>query len=108
MSARAIDDDDAWESFRREWQLRPGTTYLNHGSFGPPPKRVLQQQIQWKAQVDSQPMDFFVRQYAPAWRAARQRLADWVNAAADDLVFVENATQGMNVVANSLSLQAGD
>ena len=108
MPARAIDDDVAWESFRREWQLSPGTIYLNHGSFGPPPTQVIDQQRIWKAQVDSQPMDFFVRKYVPAWRTARQRLADWIRAPASDLVFVENATHGMNVVANSFPLRIGD
>lgn len=108
MPARAIDDDVAWESFRREWTLRPGTIYLNHGSFGPPPNQVIHHQKVWKAQADSQPMDFFVRQYAPAWRASRQRLADWIRASASDLVFVENATHGMNVVANSFPLRTGD
>ena len=33
-------DHTAWEPLKDEWELRPGITYLNHGSFGPPPRAV--------------------------------------------------------------------
>lgn len=53
-------------------------------------------------------MDFFVREFEPAWRQARQKLADFVGAAAGDLIFVENATVGMNIAADSFPLASGD
>jgi isopenicillin-N epimerase len=53
-------------------------------------------------------MDFFVRQLEPAWRAARDKLAAFVGATPGNLIFVENATLGMNVVADSFPLTAGD
>ena len=102
------DEDAAWQPIRSQWRLRPDTIYLNHGSFGPPPLPVLAAQREWKRRLDEQPMDFFVRQYEPAWLAARDRLAQFVGTAADNLVFVENATAGMNVVADSFSLRPGD
>jgi isopenicillin-N epimerase len=92
----------------RHWKLRSDTIYLNHGSFGPAPEPVLAAERRWKAALDEQPMDFFTRLYEPAWRAARRKLADWLGAAEDNLVFVENATQAMNVVADSFPLAAGD
>lgn len=95
-------------SWRRQWRLRPDSTYLNHGSFGPPPEPVLAAQRRWKANLDEQPMDFFVRQYEPAWRAARGRLAQWIGTRDDNLVFVENATHAMNVVAESVPLRPTD
>jgi isopenicillin-N epimerase len=85
-----------------------GVTYLNHGSFGPPPRPVQEARRQWQHRLDSQPMDFFMRNYEPAWLAARQRLAEFINADPHDLVFVENATVAMNVVAASLGLAADD
>jgi isopenicillin-N epimerase len=69
---------------------------------------VLAARDDWQRRLDQQPMDFFVRQYESAWLGARQRLAEFVGAAPGDLVFVENATAGMNVVAGSLTLSAGD
>ena len=102
------DDDAAWATFKSHWSLRPDTTYLNHGSFGPPPQAVRAARQKWLEALESQPMDFFVRQLEPAWLAARDKLAAFVGASAGDLIFVENATVGMNIVADSFPLAAGD
>ncbi len=101
-------DDAAWSHLKDHWTLRPGTIYLNHGSFGPPPDAVRQARLHWQDAMDSQPMDFFVRQLEPAWREARDRLAALVGARSSDLIFVENATVGMNIIADSFPLAAGD
>jgi isopenicillin-N epimerase len=53
-------------------------------------------------------MDFFVRQLEPALLQARGKLAEFVGGQADHLIFVENATVGMNIVADSFPLQAGE
>lgn len=105
---RAPEDDAAWRSLRDEWRLRPDTIYLNHGSFGPPPRAVREARQRWQESLDEQPMDFFVRAFEPAWLAARDRLARFVGAAPGSLIFVENATVGMNIVADSWPLAAGD
>ncbi len=99
---------DRQQDWSDQWDLRPGVTYLNHGSFGPPPRPVQARRRQWQQRLDGQPMDFFCRQYEPAVLAARQRLAEFVGADPQDLVFVENATAAMNVVANSLELKHSD
>jgi isopenicillin-N epimerase len=101
-------DDAAWAPLMEQWILRSDTTYLNHGSFGPPPAAVRELRDHWQRKLDSQPMDFFVREFEPAWLAARDALAAFVGAAAGDLIFVENATVGMNIVADSFPLAASD
>src|SRR5689334_13007544 len=101
-------DDAAWSHVKDHWTLRPGTIYLNHGSFGLPPDVVRAARQHWQDAMDSQPMDFFVRQLEPAWRQARDKLAAFVGAPSSDLIFVENATVGMNIIADSLPLAAGD
>lgn len=90
------------------WKIRPDTIYLNHGSFGPPPVVVQQARREWQLKLDEQPMDFFVRQLEPTWFAVRERLAKFVGTAAANLIFVDNATVGMNIVADSFPLAAGD
>ena len=53
-------------------------------------------------------MDFFCRQLEAAWIAARQSLAQFIGASENNVAFVDNATYGMNVVADSFPLAAGD
>jgi isopenicillin-N epimerase len=103
-----VTDDAAWAAWKAEWDLRPDTIYLNHGSFGPPPRSVRRARQAWQDALDQQPMDFFVRQYEPAWRKARQRLAQFVGTSEGNLIFVDNATAAMNIVANSFPLSEGD
>jgi len=92
----------------KHWKIRSDTIYLNHGSFGPPPVCVQQARRAWSDRLDEQPMDFFVRQLEPALLDARKKLAEFVGTDAGNLVFVENATFAMNVVASNFVLQPGD
>jgi isopenicillin-N epimerase len=101
-------DDAAWAPLKAQWRIRSDTTYLNHGSFGPPPEPVRQARQRWIDRLDEQPMDFFVRQFEPAWLAARDRLAALVGTSGGNLIFADNATAAMNVVADALPLSAGD
>lgn len=94
--------------WKDEWSLPTDVTYLNHGSFGPAPKLVRQALQAWTECLQRQPMDFFLRQMEPALDAATERLAEFVGADAGDLVFVDNATAGMNIVAASVPLSPGD
>src|SRR5580704_13651714 len=95
-------------SFREFWALRPGVTYLNHGSFGPSPRPVIAQRQEWIERLESEPMDFFVRQMEGHLESARQRLSEVVGTKAENLVFVDNATFAMNIVAASFPLASGD
>ncbi len=53
-------------------------------------------------------MRFLQRELEPLLDGARAELAAFLKAQADDLVFVSNATAGVNAVARSLRFQAGD
>ncbi len=104
----AIDDDLAWLGIARQWRIRAETIYLNHGSYGPPPEPVRRARQAWIDRLDEEPVDFFNRHFEREILAARERLAAFVGTSAENLIFVENATAGMNVVANSFRLDPGD
>lgn len=93
---------------RSHWQLAPGVTYLNHGSFGPAPDSVKAERRRWLELVEADPMDFFVRQQEPELLKVRTKLGEMLGANASDLALVENATVAMNAVAVSVKLQPGD
>ncbi|MBI3863112.1 MAG: aminotransferase class V-fold PLP-dependent enzyme [Planctomycetia bacterium] len=94
--------------WRELWSLQPGVTYLNHGSFGPPPKSVEAARGQWIARLDGNPMDFFVRQMEGHLEQARHCLGGVFGTSGDNLLFVDNATFAMNIVAAGFPLEAGD
>lgn len=95
-------------ALRPEFRLEQGTDFLNHGSFGAPPRTVLEAAKRWRSRLEASP-DVFFREILPAeLREAAAALARFVGARPQDLVFVENATAGMNAVLRSLSFSSGD
>jgi isopenicillin-N epimerase len=83
--------------------LDPEVIFLNHGSFGACPKPVFKAYQDWQRRLELQPVQFFGRDYAEYDRQARQALSSELNADPDDLVYVPNATYGVNVIAHSFS-----
>jgi len=88
--------------------LCPDVVFLNHGSFGACPRPVFEVYQAWQLELERQPVAFLGRRFARLMQEARQALAGYVGANADDLVYVPNATTGLNIVARSLPLEPGD
>lgn len=88
--------------------LDPSVTFLNHGSFGATPRVVLDAQQALRARMESQPVQFLVRDLETLLDKSRRALGAFVDSATDDLVFVPNATHAVNAVLQSLVLSPGD
>ncbi len=91
-----------------DFMLRPDIAFLNHGSYGACPRPVFETYQAWQQELEAQPVEFLGRRLPDLLAEARQALAGYVGARANDLVFVSNATHGVNIVARSLNLQPGD
>jgi isopenicillin-N epimerase len=92
----------------RFWSLDPAITFLNHGSFGACPLPVLEVQQQLRQRLERQPLQFFGRDFEALLDQARNGLAEFVGADSLDLVFVPNATTGVNAVLRSLIFTPDD
>ena len=90
------------------WALDPKVVFLNHGSFGACPREVLAHQAALRSEMEAEPVRFLSRELDERLDAARAALAGFLGADADDLVFVTNATSGVNAVVRSLAFAAGD
>jgi isopenicillin-N epimerase len=100
------------------WMLEPESIYLNHGTVGVTPRRVLQKQQALRDEMERHPSRFILREFAgsyPApWRSisrvreASDQVAAFVGSSPDDLVFAPNVTTGINAVLGSLPLEPGD
>lgn len=93
---------------RDEFLLDPDVTFLNHGSFGACPRAVFERYQQWQLQLEREPVLFLARQLEEFLAEARAALGAYVAADPGDLVFVPNATAGVNLAAWSLGLRPGD
>lgn len=96
------------QDFRSHWCLNPSVAYLNHGSDGACPRAVLQIQQQLQLELEEEPIDFLERRLPSRLDAARAEVASFLSARPDDLVFVTNATSGVNAVLRSLEFSPGD
>ncbi|HEY2382009.1 MAG TPA: aminotransferase class V-fold PLP-dependent enzyme [Terriglobia bacterium] len=101
------------------WMLDPSITYLNHGTVGAPPRRVLEVQQKLRDEIERQPSHFLLREVSPkgvgVWKRETSRVRDAANAVAgflgargEDLVFVDNTTSGVNAVLRSFDFREGD
>ncbi len=104
-----------------EFPLDPSITYLNHGTVGVTPLRVLAAQQSIRDEIERQPSRFLLRELTapatsvgmprgetPRLRVAAAEVASFLGARGDDLVFVDNATTGANAVLRSFPFSPGD
>ncbi len=104
-----------------EFPLDPAVTYLNHGTVGVTPRRVLAAQQALRDEMERQPSRFLLRELTapatsvglprtevPRLRLAAETVAAFLGARGDDLVFVDNTTTGANAVLRSFPFEAGD
>ena len=107
----------------QHWLLDPEVSYLNHGTVGATPKRVLARQQEFRDRIERAPAQVLVREVVPLFdlaaregpslRGAAGEVAAFLGVAGpdgsgDDLVFVDNATAGVVSVLGSLELKPGD
>lgn len=95
-------------NLRSHFLLRPDVAFLNHGSFGATPRPVFQRYQEWQRQLELEPVEFLGRRAPELLRESRAALGQMLNADPDDLVYITNATTGVNIVARSLQLGPGD
>jgi isopenicillin-N epimerase len=105
-------------SMLTHWLLDADCTYLNHGTVGVTPRRVLDRQHALRVEMERQPSRFMLRELnglqPMPWRTvsrlreASDRVARFVGSRPEDLVFVPNVTTGLNAVLASVPMGPGD
>ena len=100
------------------WPLEPGLTYLNHGTVGVTPRRVLEAQRAIRDEIERNPSRFLLRELtAKSSSGSRGRdsrgcaqaadvVGEFLGAPGDDLVFVDNTTTGANAILRSFPFAA--
>ena len=109
------DDESYWRALRREFLMPADEAFFNTGTLGSSPRVVLDAVVNHMTQVDAtiahwdykpDHPDYFTG-YRPELEL-REKLARLINATAAEIALTQNATVGMNYVANGIRLQPGD
>jgi isopenicillin-N epimerase len=104
-----------WADLRSEFLLPADEAYFNAATLGAQPRAVLASVIghmqhvehdlaHWDYKPDHEQ---FYSGYYPEL-SVREKIAQFINGRAHEIALTENATSGMNIVANGLDLSAGD
>ncbi|MDQ2690712.1 MAG: aminotransferase class V-fold PLP-dependent enzyme, partial [Chloroflexota bacterium] len=95
-------------SLKEYFLLDPEIHFLNHGSYGATPRPVFEAYQRWQRRLETQPVLFLGREFYSLIKESRRALGEYLNADADDLVYIPNATHGVNIAARSLDLGPDD
>jgi isopenicillin-N epimerase len=93
---------------RKHFLLDRSVTFLNHGSFGATPKPVFKEYQRWQRELENQPVEFLGRRFAGLMAESRVALGEYLGAQANNLIYTQNVTISLNIVARSLDLGVGD
>jgi len=110
------DEEAFWQQVRYQFPLKQDQTYFNNGTMGPTPGYTLQKVLHHMqhysihaAEVD------YKNNSGPElltgyfnYQSIREKAGKLINAEFDEIALIQNATFGMNYVANGMELKKGD
>jgi len=95
-------------TLKNQFLLNPEIHFLNHGSFGATPKPVFRDYQRWQRELERQPVEFLGRRTTNLMADSRVALGKYLCTHADNLVYTQNVTIALNIVARSLELGPDD
>lgn len=95
---------------RSQFLFYPNFTTLNHGAYGATPRPVVEAQQGYVLEEEGNIESWIngASGYRGKEVVVRQMVAQYVNASADDVVLIENASGAINALLRSLPLKRGD
>jgi selenocysteine lyase/cysteine desulfurase len=115
IPASGVLREEFWQELRKQFLLPADEAFFNTGTLGSSPRVVLDAVVQHMTHVDRDIAHWdykaghenYFTGYSPE-EGVRGKLARLINADMDEVALTQNATFGMNFIANGLSLGVGD
>ncbi len=104
-----LSSKELWSWVQAQQVLETGTAYLDTGTAGPALRPALVAEYRSREALNLNFGEYSRLRLSPA--AVTQfveRVATFAGAMSDEITFTTGATEGLNIVANGLSLEAGD
>lgn len=103
----SADEEVYWQKIRTADMFADDEIYLNTGSVGVHPRRVLEKMVAVLTDVERSPIRNRAK-HSGAVDESRRRLGGFINAPPEDIAFTCNVTVSINMVVNGLSWRTGD
>ena len=91
-----------------DFTFAPGLVYLQTGSLGPTPRPVVDHAVAMWKEMELNPAAYGYGSHERAMDDVRAKAAAFLNCKTDELVLTTATTQGMNWIAQGLTLAPGD
>ncbi len=100
---KTLNDEVDWNAVREQFQIKEGNYFFNTASLGSSPQAVIDRICESLQFNESIPREGYQDR-----NGVRKKVAEFLNAKPSEIGITRNATEGMNIVARSLNLKAGD
>ena len=109
-ASQGIVDELFWSLVRLQFALKPGIIYMNTGTEGAMPRRVISRLHKHFKEFASNPWDAVIEHecYSYSMPEVVSTVAEFLGADTEEIVMTTNTTEGMCFTANGLDLQEGD
>ena len=100
-------DGPYWDAIRDHYFFEDDFIMMNNGTLGPMPKPVFETLMHYFKHQAANPYDGY--SYFPQLKdAVHMKIAKFIGADTDEVAVLRNTTEGMNVIASGLKMEAGD
>ncbi|GGI57248.1 aminotransferase class V-fold PLP-dependent enzyme [Winogradskyella haliclonae] len=105
----ANDSSEAfWETVKAQFHFAHGLYYFNNGSLGPSPMSVQGATNSYRATLDGFPSRYMWGEWQDEKEKVRLQVAHLFSVNKEEIAITHNTTEGMNLIAKSIDLKAGD
>jgi selenocysteine lyase/cysteine desulfurase len=101
-------DEAYWNLVKNNFVVADGLHYFNNGSLGTCPAFVVKATNQFRATLDGFPSKYMWGGWDDQKEEVRKKAAALFNVSPETIALIHNTTEGMNLVASSMDLKAGD
>ncbi len=97
-----------WKLVKTQFEFAPGLRYFNNASLGGCPLSVQSATTAARKTLDGFPSKYMWGDWTDEKEAIRLKTADLFSVSEEEIALIHNTTEGMNLIARSFDLQAGD
>ena len=101
-------DEAYWEAISKQFRFEDNINYFNNGSLGACPQYVIKETNKFRDILDSYPSKYMWGGWKSEKEATREKVAKLFSVDSEEIALIHNTTEGMNLIARSFDLDAGD